>query len=275
MQYVTWDKMKTRIIPVILGSYRSGYIVMISPKDYFGDNYPALSPVLNPDFTLGKTGVIYYSSINDLRDYPILSTWHELIELNTKSTPDNPNWIGEYAINIKNANPPVISSICHNPKSATTKANKASNVRNYVHTNYPTITNAVLNNLPKQCGIGNYDYDYASLEMQSMVKLQMAHLLLSCSSDTGSDFPSYVIHNLDNIICKDATTTFCHLTNNPKQYINNFRKLMDEFTTYCSTHNLLDYDKLQSISAINAAHQTICPLCCKPLYAKKGRSPGI
>lgn len=265
MQYITWDKMKTGTIPNILNSYQSGFIVMISPKDYFGDNYPNPSPDLNPDFILGETGFVYYSSVSDLRDYPILPTWHELIELDTQSTPTAPNWKGEYAANVKNAVPPVISFICDNPKSNAAKAAKVTNVRNYVHTNYPAITNDVLDSLPKQCGIGNYDYDYASPEMQSMVKLQMAYLLLTCTSEDGSDFPSYVIDNQANILCKDDTATFRNLIADPDQYIGNFRILMDEFTTYCASHNLLDFAQLQNISATNPTHQTICPLCCKVL----------
>lgn len=258
--------MKTGVITDILSAYQSGYIVMISPKDYFGDNYPNPSPDLNSDFILGETGFVYYSSIIDLRDYPILADWNELIELDTNSTPTEPNWKGEYATNVKNANPPEISFICSNPKSNADKTAKVINVRNHVHTTYPAITDKVLDSLPKQCGIGNYDYDYASPDMQAMVKLQMAHLLLSCTSEEGSDFATYVIDNLGDILCKDDTAGFRTLVADPNQYIEDFRVLMDEFTTYCDAHKLLDYTQLYNISATNVAHQAICPLCCKPLY---------
>ncbi|NMA74821.1 MAG: BstXI family restriction endonuclease [Bacteroidales bacterium] len=266
MQYITWDKMKTGVIPNILSQYQSGYIVMISPRDYFGNNYPNPSPDLNPDFILGETGFVYYSSISELRDYPVLASWNQLIELDTQSTQSEPNWKGEYATNVKNANPPEISFICSNPKSTADKAAKVRQVRAHVQTTYPTVTNEILDSLPKQCGIGNYDYDYASPEMQAMVKLQMAHLLLSCTAEDGSDFATYVVNNLDDILCKDDTASFRTLLNAPDQYINNFRVLMDEFTTYCAAHDLLDYNQLSNISATNSAHKTVCPLCCKPLY---------
>ena len=51
------------------------------------------------------------------------------------------------------------------------------------------------------------------------------------------------------------------------EYISNFYEMYEELKRYCSDElGLLNYTDLQSISAINNSHQTICPLCRKPLH---------
>ncbi len=266
LQYVTWDKQDRGIITSVLNEYTSGYIVMISPKDYFGNNYPNRSNTLNPNFILGTTGFVYYSQVSELTDYPLLDEWNELIELNTKSTPTSPNWLGDYALNIKNAQPPRISFICQNAKGDEADI-KRENVKNYVRAKYPDISEETLNSLPKQSGIGNYDYDFANSEMQIKVKLQMSFLILSCTARSGSDFASYLVANKDNIICNSDTETFKRKINNSTQFVLDFNEMYQGLADYCVDRNLIDYNLLVNISAINRNRNTICPLCRKELFA--------
>ncbi len=265
LQYVTWDKQDRGVISSILNEYASGYIVMISPKDYFGDNYPDKSDTLNPNFVLGTTGFVYYSCVSELTDYPPLEEWKQLIELDTKSTPTSPNWCGDYALNIKNAQPPQISFICQNAKQ-NEAATKRENVKNYVRTTYPEISEEILNSLPQQSGIGNYDYDFTTSEMQTKVKLQMAALLLSCKSRDGSDFASYLVANKEDIICSKDTAAFKRKINST-EFITDFDEMYQGLVDYCISKNLLNYNLLRNISAVNAHNHTICPLCRKELYA--------
>lgn len=269
MQYVTWDKQDTGTIPNILNQFSSGYIVMISPRDYFGDNYPNPSNDLNPNFILGKTGFVYYSRISEFRDYPPLATWHELVELDTQSTPSNPNWCGDYALNIKNTKPPKISFICQNAKKGIEATNKRNSVKNYIQTNYPSIPQSILDSLPQQSGIGNYDYDFATTEMQFKVKLQMSVLLLSCVSRNGIDFPQYIINNSTDIICSKDTAAFKTKLSVPTKYISDFHEMYDALINYCISQNLLDYNILEQISAVNHSTNTICPLCRNKLFLEE------
>lgn len=266
LQYVTWDKQDRGIVPSILDEYKSGYIVMISPKDYFGENYPDKSDTLNPNFTLGRTGFIYYSCASELTKYPLLPGWNELIELDTKSTPTTPNWLGDYALNIKNAQFPQISFICYNAKRGEA-IKKREDVKEYVRTTYPGFSEETLDSLPKQSGIGNYDYDFATNKMQAKIKLQMAVLLLSCKARDNSDFASYLVANKDNIICSKDTKTFVQKINNSAQFIIDFNEMYQALVDYCVTKDLLDFEVLKRVSAINIHNHTICPLCHKELFA--------
>lgn len=49
--------------PSKLDVYEEGFVVMITPAKYFGDNYPNESSVLSKNFVLGKTGFIYYGNV--------------------------------------------------------------------------------------------------------------------------------------------------------------------------------------------------------------------
>lgn len=266
LQYITWDKQDRGVIPSRLNEYTSGYIVMISPKDYFGDNYPNRSNTLNPNFILGSTGFVYYSCASELNSYPILETWHELIELDTQSTAESPNWFGDYALNIKNTRPPRISFICHKAKKEELEQ-KQNDVKNYVRTIFPELSEDKLNSIPQQSGIGNYDFDFATSEMQSKVKLQMLVLLLSCKGEDGSDFSTYLLANKNSIICSKDTKSFKQRINNPTQFREKFNEMYQKLVEYCENKNLLNYDSLVNISAVNTQHHTICPLCRKELCA--------
>jgi len=243
----------------------SGYIVMISDKDYFGENYPNRSNTINPHFILGTTVFVYYSCVSELTDYPPLEEWNQLIELDTKSTPTSPNWLGDYALNIKNAQPPQISFICQNAKQ-NEAAIKRENVKIYVRNTYPGVSEEILNSLPQQSGIGNYDYDFATSEMQIKVKLQMAALILSCKARDGADFATYLVANKENIICSKDNKIFKRKINDTAQFITDFNEMYQALVDYCENENLLDYNALKNVSAINMQNHTICPLCHKELY---------
>lgn len=266
MQYSTWNKIINGELPNILPQYASGYAILISPREYFGNNYPNPTPELNSSFQIGVNGFVYYSLISDFNKYPPLDDWKEVIEFNTKSTATESNWKGEFALNIKNSKPSKLSLICYDAKKEA-KTQKKDDVEAYVKTNYPGET--MISNFPEQCGLGNYDYDYASPNMQVNVELQMLLLLFSCPASDGSDFPHYLINNKNDILEPSSNKdrpTFVAFINDTDTYINYFNEMYEEFKRYCSTElDLLNYTALQDVSALNSNHQTICPLCRKPL----------
>ena len=57
IQYKTWNKLINNN-PELLEKYEQGYAVIISPEEYFGDNYPNKSNDLNKNFELSKTGFV-------------------------------------------------------------------------------------------------------------------------------------------------------------------------------------------------------------------------
>lgn len=267
MQYSTWNKIKNGDLENILPQYASGYAILISPSEYFGDNYPNPSNKLNNEFKLGVNGFVYYTLVSEYNQFPPIPEWKEVIEFSTKSSITEPNWKGEYALNIKNSKPSKLSLICYDAKKAA-KDQKKTDVSTYVKEKY--LGETVSSNFPEQCGLGNYDYDYASPEMQAKVELQMLLLLLSCTTQDGSTFPQYVINNKEDILepgpQKDKPR-FVDFVNDTENYTKKFNEMYQELVRYCSKElDLLNYTSLQKISAVNSNKQTICPLCRKPLY---------
>lgn len=68
IQYKTWIYL-LESNPSKLDVYEEGFVVMITPAEYFGDNYPNESSVLSKNFVLGKTGFIYYGNVVELNNF--------------------------------------------------------------------------------------------------------------------------------------------------------------------------------------------------------------
>lgn len=262
MQYVTWNKLMTgEITPNILSQYGNGCLVWLSPKEYFGDNYPERADKLNPKFILGKTGFIYYTSIEEYRKFPPLENWKELYELETKGKRENDNsWVGDYCLNIKNTSHKKISEICKD-----SEAKKSDIDINMILQNYGVELPS--KKLPKQCGIGNYDYDYANEEMIENVKLQMLYMALACEDSNGQNFKSYLKSNYQKLLTEGKDATFVKNINS-----NNYDKMYDEFflelKQECEEKRLLNFVELQKVNAWNTTlNRPICPLCGKTMTA--------
>ena len=106
--------------PSKLDVYEEGFVVMITPAEYFGDNYPNESSVLSKNLVLGKTGFIYYGNVVELNNFPPLDNWKEVLELSTTWISEKgQTWLGDVVFNVKNAKPSKVSIICKNDKSKT------------------------------------------------------------------------------------------------------------------------------------------------------------
>lgn len=264
MQYTTWNKLKTGvIIPNILPEYSKGCLVWLSPREYFGNNYPNKADDLNENFVLGVTGFIYYTNIDEYNTYPPLTNWKELYELSTQGKNENDDtWIGDYCLNVKNSNPKKVSEICKDKE-----AKKSFDELKIILNDYGIEIDE--DTFPSQCGIGNYDYDYASDVMIENVKLQMLYMILCCEDSDGHQFRNYIKSNIDDIIdSKHDTAAF--KTNITKD---NYDELYDEFVQElkeeCEAKGLLNFERLKRVNAWSIErNRPICPLCSKNLESK-------
>lgn len=261
LQYNTWKKIKGKSTEsTILEEYKNGYIVMISPEEYFGKDYPKKNSTLEKDFKLGKTGFVYYTNIKSFREFTPLKTWKELYELNTagKAKDDN-TWIGEYCLNIKNARPKLVSDICKKGEESKAQAEEI----------HKTITSYGIKiereKVPKQCGIGNYDYDYADDEMIENVRLQMLYLLLVSEKADGSAFKQYIKRNHKALEIPDEDKTFIKNVTG-KNYDKLFDDFLEKLRVECREKGLLEEQRLSDINVWDIkAKRTICPLCNKAI----------
>lgn len=229
-----------------LSNFENGYVVLITPEEYFENNSKTKNPNLHPCFILGETGFIYYSSKEEFEKYPPLDTWNEVYELNTKGNKFNSpkTWVGEYVLNIKNAVPPQISEICK-----TSNYHNEEKINKFFQEHYPDLAD-----YPAQTGLGNYDYDYASPETIQNVKYQMLYLALCAKEKDGSSFFKYLKNNMNEF------------KNTNENYLNLVNGEFKNFEEKCRQKGLLDFEKLWEIGAWDRINNVpICPLCGKPI----------
>lgn len=239
-------------------NYKEGYAVLISPQEYFGNNYPNASDDLYEEFKLGENGFVYYGSIDEYNTYKPLDDWLEVLELSNTGNQENDTWIGHYVLNIKNSNPKKQSEICTSPSSAQKKAEKKNSWIEKLQNYDDSIT---VPEKVSQCGLGNYDFDYADSEMIIEVKLQMFMLISLCVSNDNENLPEFIVNKFDIIKNeKKDTASFLKKISNKEQYINDFTLAIAELKEKCENEELLQYDMLSEIGCWT--EKPVCPLCC-------------
>jgi hypothetical protein len=259
IQYSTWFKFKTRVTLNQLANYEEGYIVLIKPIDYFG-NYPEINPNLHPDFKLGKTGVVYYSTAQELESYNPFSEWKELVELS--SSPNQnliPEWFGDVVFDVKNRQPDKISYICK--KRTSQNQLELNNLKSIVTAEYPGYD---LSSLPQQAGIGNYDYDYANPIMITKVKIQTLCLLLLTLSKDNLIFSNYIINHIEDTLTPSEDRSIISKINN-----NTYAALIDpiviDFIEKARREKIVDFDLLTKIGSFQE-QKVVCPLCRREVF---------
>ena len=265
MQYITWKKAIDEGNYDYLNSFLEGYAILITPKEYFGDNYPNPSKYLDKEFKLGENGFIYYGSVSELQSYPPLKEWHEVLELKTSVTnPNEKSWTGEVAFNVKNGKVKV-STICKNSKSKTKKEKKQ--IKQYIQAKFGNTYTVI----PDQSGLGNYDYDYANDMMIKDVKKQMLFMALSTMTRDGKNFGEYINEHFidDNIKTNKPQDNKIIRMIEDGTYIDNFNRAYDCLKTICSNANLIDFERLKQLQVWNEKiHTPICPLCNRQIYCE-------
>lgn len=263
MQYTTWKKLVNSDNPdLFFDKFEEGYVVAINPEEYFGNNHPEPSSDLDPNFKLGKTGFVLYTVLSDYYDYkPLDKEWEQVYELSTKGKPKqvDDTWRGEYVLNIKNGN--YISPICDTNRNS----KRTKEIQQYVKDTFNLA--ADIKDIPKQAGLGNYDYDYANPETMENVKYQMLYLVLTCKSHKGESFPEYICNNFADIQDRKDTTAFEKMVQNSRKYISAFNREFELFTKECERRELLNFEELQELGVWSIKNSNpICPLCHKPLF---------
>ena len=264
MQYVTWKKAIDEENYDYLNNFLEGYSILITPAEYFGNNYPNPSNDLDERFKLGENGFIYYGSALELQNYPPLKEWHEILELKTVTTPNEKSWTGEVAFNVKNGAKKV-STICKSDKAKTAAEKKQ--VEKYIRENFSDLCN----DIPAQSGLGNYDYDYANDVMIKDVKIQMLFMALSTKTRDGKTFGEYINkHYIDhNIKTNDSHDRRITRMIEDGTFLENYNKAYDCLKTICTSADLIDFERLEQLQVWDKKlHTPICPLCNRPIYCE-------
>lgn len=261
MQYVTWLSIQNEVLNTNLSHFGEGYVVAISPFEYFGTNYPERSEDLHPEFILGRTGFIYYTNVVDLSIFPPLDSWQEVFEISTTGSIRNDTWLGDVIFNVKNANPNRISLICKGSKKTATE-------KQYVQDFLNSRLDTENTRYPIQAGLGNYDYDYASSNELNNVKKQMLYLILKSKYNSESMF-TYIVNNQSSLVHNDNTSKY-NTAVTSSTYVSNMERLLREFEESLIADGLLNYELLYEIGSISSDFSTpSCPLCGRNIDANE------
>lgn len=259
IKYDIWDSfINNPSKKEFLDKFEDGYAVLATPGIYFGENYPEKSEKLNDKFKLGYNGFVFYTLLSEYEKYKPLPDWEPVFELDTKGNNGFDDWAGDYALNIKNGG--EVSLICKTNHPPAEKREIAKILKEKYN----------LENGPIQCGLGNYDYDYANTETMERVQYQMLFLILNSKSKNNESFPEFIYNNYDNVKNdkEDSKSFKSYMKGSKESYIKEFEAEFKLFTEECKRKNLLDFDELSELGVWNKrTNEAICPLCHKPIYA--------
>lgn len=260
MQYDIWNSfIDNPSKKEFLDKFEEGYAVLVSPRTYFGDNYPNKSDKLNNKFKLGHNGFVFYTLLSEYEHYKPLTEWDDVYELDTTGNRDFNTWVGDYALNVKNGN--HVSMICKKNHPKKEKDEISSLLKQKFN----------LTSVPAQCGLGNYDYDYAKPETIDNVQYQMLYLILNSKTKDNKSFPEFIYEHYDDIKKNEDLNLFKkYMGGRKEKYISDFQNEFQMFVNECERRGLLNFDKLSDLGVWNKrTSEAICPLCHKPVYAEE------
>ena len=221
----------------ILNKYKRGYAVRVKPSEYF-EKDGKIKKSFSNELKLGKNAFLYFKNINDWNAYKkYCSNFDEVSELYTKNEKisNDDQWIGKFCKFVTNTTPQEISLIC----SSGTKTNEQNR-------EYKKLQDIYGKKIPKQAGLGNYDYDYASEEEIEKVCYQLSMMIFrvpKMKQELKSRIP-----NLSN---------------------NQISQIEKHIIKYCKSKKIYDLKKLVEIRALdNKKYIPTCPLCLEKLNAK-------
>ncbi|PKE50735.1 BstXI family restriction endonuclease [Macrococcoides caseolyticum] len=245
-----------------LDNYKQGYIIRLKPTEYH--HLKKMGEIGKYNIKLGENAFIYYKSSKALSEFPIESNWNELSEVYSSNAKNkNMNiveWFGEYALFINNSREPQISEICKSGESSNAIQNEnKARIEKYL--------NLTINwKIPKQRGVGNYDYDYCTKEEMNHINYQLVYLMMKCK-----DFKDMLYR-----LCKEDNDKILkfhedvYKANCSGKFDTYYDDIFQKIEKYCKKFDLIDFDKLNEIRVYDKKLKVpICPLCLKELNASE------
>ena len=256
MQLSTYKNIITNN-PGFLDNFERGYAVRIKPSEYFTEKGEIVKD-FPKTLTLGRNAFVYFKTIRDWNRYEQYcktssgEDWEEIVELYTqsKTVPNDEQWTGQYCLFISNTIPKKISPICGSGNNI--KYIKSLKIKYH------------LQNVPKQAGLGNFDYDYASDDEIKKIKYQLSYMILEIPG-----MKEYLTNILNTTQNEDLGLNIQRAKKSGKlsQYIDS---VIGHTKKYCQKNRLLDFDILSDVRAWNKdLRRPICPLCLESTTPEK------
>ena len=238
--------------PNQLDTYERGYAVWVEPGEYF-DSEGNRKESLPESLKLGENSFIYFQKPADLDKYlKFCEDFDEVVELSTLegkkkleifNTTEKRSWFGEYCLFVTNRGEESLICGKTNKKNEKERKNEIKKLKDSLPSmleKYGGEDNFIIDTkLPDQTGLGNYDFDYASKESQTLIKEQLTYMAFKIPG-----FKELLVEE------NEATT------------IEELEVLEKELEESCKDAGSIDFEKLSQIGAWHLTKEVpICPLC--------------
>ncbi len=242
--------------PNQLDTYKRGYAVRVKPGEYF-DCKGNRNKSIPKDLKLGENSFIYFKNPGDYDKYgKFCKDFVEVVELSTVesqekiqilNTTKKRSWLGEYCLYVTNKGHESLICGKKEKKNDDGRKERIEKLRNDLPSileKYGGEDNFIIDKeLPNQTGLGNYDFDYASLENQGYANDQMTYL-------------AFKIPGLKELLVKD----------NELITMDEVNAFEEKIKKSCVDAGSLDFQKLSEIGVWHLAEKVpICPLCKETL----------
>lgn len=238
--------------PDNLNKFKNGYAVRIQPAQYFDGGVDN-----DKNIKLGENAFVYYKTIKDFKKYKPKDNWNQVVELYTSNNKEkkDKSWDGEYALFIKNTQPQIVTHICGGDKNTFENESKKQ-FKKRMSEKYKI----PIDKLPKQSGLGNFDYDYCDEVESEKIMLQLSYFIMSVP---GMAKQLYAVYQLEGEKAGFNKSTEAVLKKGFSHYQEYFNSVFQDVKKICEQYNLLDYDLLKEVRAFDK--RPICPLCLENL----------
>ena len=228
-----------------LKHYNNGYIVILSPEEYFDPKSLQRKEDLDERIVVGENAIVYYQNNDNMWEKynPLnIEGWEQVVEKSSEIG----DWSGHFAVNITNAQEKKLSYIVRKDQK------KSANVFNWMPSHISDVESRVNSGLGGK-GLGNYDFDYCD-------EVELEKILFQLS---------FLIWNTQNI---EAYLIDLYKSNPNKwssSQINKIKKIGIEKWIEDSKQNVFKYveennlnDKnLLNENRVTSLGEVACPLC--------------
>ena len=233
-----------------LRKYNNGYIVVLSPEEYFDSESHDRSTNLDKRIQIGENAIIYYQ--NDIMwgkfNPLVLEGWEQVVEKSSKIG----DWSGHFAVNITNAQEKKLSYIVRKDQK------KSANVFNWMPSNIADVSPRVNSGLGGK-GLGNYDFDHCDEKEIEKILFQLSFLIWNTKN-----IDNYLIDLYKSSPTKWSTAQIAEIEKiGIQQWIKNCKKNVIKFVD----KNDLNNKNLLSKNRITNLDMVVCPLCLVPIEA--------
>lgn len=234
-----------------LRKYNNGYIVVLSPEEYFDSDSLERSVNLDKRIQIGVNAIIYYQNERMWEKFNPLNIegWEQVVEKSSKIG----DWSGHFAVNITNAQEKKLSYIVRKDQK------KSADVFNWMPSNIADVSQRVNSGLGGK-GLGNYDFDHCDEKEIEKILFQLSFLIWNTKN-----IDKYLIGLYESNPTKWSNAQLAKIEKiGIQKWIKNCKDVVIKFVekNNLNNKNLLNKNRITNLNIV------VCPLCLVPIESE-------